>query len=590
MVKPEEKTVKPTKSQQNHQANTSKKKQHEKQEKNKKDMDARHEKLKITSAQKEQVKNERMAVREVQTSRLPEVYLLQQDQQAAAKRAIALDCEFFLDRLTVRIGSTYFTIICKSEADQEGYFFSQYPDRDYCDVVERHKFNKCNSRGSVNARDMVCFESSKLPGLYLYAYRSSSELGIWRLAYVRDGDCGLFKGDLDYVQGTSIHHCLMKLIDQTWNSIPDATDFIPPLDDASKPCHASHHSGKGKLCLVAPFITELATSSVFGYSYSKERSEKGMIDDRKRKIGDSTIYKELKGFDCGNKESVTITEIWSKLIQLGHKLQANGFKVKLETRQRSHTYNFDEEYAQIHGTVEVCSVEFANRTESYTLIYSCYSMTYGTPPKTVTGAYGIALLPKEYYVNHYGIYQQYVDANIFICKPFFYKSMCHYNDSTPKNADFLCHTTYLYVGFIFDCWPYNILCNGFSQICNGFSYDGETLKGSIATIKISAVNKQKIGQLKDLFTSSMEDFISNPEEQATTEAVVASKDRSLIRSISFNDKVPHIMQQVGNVFSGITRTLSQGGNKSHKKIKTQRKRTKRKTQKRRSYSIFRSNK
>ena len=157
MVKPEEKTVKPTKSQQKHQANTSKKTQ----EKNKKDMDARHQKLKITSAQKEQVENERMAVREVQTSRLPEVHILQQDQQAAALQAIALDCEFFLDILTVRIGSTYFTIICKSEADQEGYFFSQDPNPDYCDVVERHKFNKCNSRGSVNARDMVCFKSNK---------------------------------------------------------------------------------------------------------------------------------------------------------------------------------------------------------------------------------------------------------------------------------------------------------------------------------------------------------------------------------------------------------------------------------------------
>jgi hypothetical protein len=556
---------KPTKSEQNHpQSNISKKTQ----KKNKKDMDARHQKLKITSAQKEQVKNERMAVWKVQTSRLPEVHILQQDQQAAAFQSIALKCEFFSDKLKVRIGSTYFTIICKSEADQEGYFFSENPD--YCDVVERHKFNRCNSKGSVNARDMVCFTSSKLRG-YLYAYRSSSELGIWRLAYVRDGDCGLFKGDLDYVQGTSIHHCLMKLIDETWNSIPDATDFIPPLSNASKPCHAYHQDGKGKLCLVPPFITELASSIIFG-NYSKERSEKGMIDDRKRKIGDSTIYKELKGFDCGNKESVTITEIWSKLIQLGHKLQENGFKINLETREHSHTYNFDEEYAKIHGTVEVWSVELNSRTESYTLVYSCYSMTYGSPPKTVTGAYGIALLPKEYYVNHYGIYQQYVDANIFICKPFFYKSMCHYNDSTKQNADFLCHTTYLYVGFIFDCWPYNTFCT--------FSYNGGTLEESIANI-ISGINTDP---LKSLF--SMKDFISNPEEQSAA----ASKSPDLIRSISFNDKVPYIMQQVGNVFSGISRTLSQGGNKSHKKIKSHKKRTKRKTQKRRSYSIFRSNK
>jgi hypothetical protein len=459
--------------------------------------------------------------------------------------------------LSITIDGITFTIICKSEADQGPYLFSNYPD--YCDVVKMHELNRCNPHGLINARDMVCFTSSALPGVYLYAYRSSSELGIWRLAYVRNGDCGLFKGDLDYVQGTSIHHCLMKLIDENWDRIPDATDFIPPLDDASKPCHAYHQNERGKLCLVPPFITKP------GLFVTQNRPEKDMIDDPRRRITGNIFDRTLERFDCGNKDTATIAQIWGRLTQLGQRLQQI---YELGTQKRSHTYKFDEDYANIHGTVEVWSVELNSKdrtTNSYTLIYSCYTIRYGTPSKTVKGAYGIALLPKKYSVNNYGIYTQYVNANVFICKPFFYKSMCHYKDTA--YTQLLCHTTYLYVGFIFDCWPYN-------QLCGGFSYGSEELQTLIQTISEGSNQNRLLTLFQD------EPLISNPEVEATIEAT----STDLIRSISFNGEL--IGQYVGRV-------LSFGGNKSHKKGKTQKKRTKRtkrKTQKRRPYSIFRSNK
>jgi hypothetical protein len=294
---------------------------------------------------------------------------------------------------SITIDGITFTIICKSEADQGPYLFSNR--HDYCDVVKMHKLNKCNPYGLINARDMVCFTSSALPGVYLYAYRSSSELGIWRLAYVRNGDCGLFKGDLDYVQGTSIHYSLMKLINENWYSIPLARDFIPPLVDASKPCHAYHQDGQGNLCLVPPFITE--PNTFFG---TQNRAEKDMIDNSDRRINDSIFDRGLKGFDCGNKDTATIAQIWGQLTQLGGHLQ-KGFT--LGSQKHSHTYNFDEDYANIHGTVEVWSVELNSidsTTNSYTLIYSCYKITYGNPKKTVKGAYGIALLPSDYSVNN----------------------------------------------------------------------------------------------------------------------------------------------------------------------------------------------
>ena len=489
------------------------------------------------------------------------------------------DCEFFPKNLEVRIGITRFTIICKSVADQGPYLFSNNPD--YCDVVKMHELNRCNPRGLINARDMVCFTSSALPGVYLYAYRSSSELGIWRLAYVRNGDCGLFKGDLDYVQGTSIHHCLMKLIDENWDSIPLARDFIPRLVDASKPCHAYHQDGQGNLCLVPPFITK---PGLFGIT---DRPEKSMIDDPRRRITGSIFDTTLQRFDCGNKDTATIADIWGKLRELGGILNR---AFTLGTPEVKHTYNFDEKYAKINGTITVCSVELnsnqGNET-SYTLIYSCYDITYGNPKKRVKGAYGIALLPKEYYVNKYGIYERYVNANVFICKPFFYKSMCHYKDTA--YTQLLCHTTYLYVGFIFDCWPYN-------QLCGGFSYHNPELQKLIHTISEGS-NKHR---LLTLFQDKP--LISNPEVAREVENIEATSKTS-IRSLSINDiNIDNLAEMLGIDRSSsigalvgpiLNRTFSDGGNKSHRKGKSHKKRTKRtkrKTQKRRSYSIFRSNK
>jgi hypothetical protein len=489
------------------------------------------------------------------------------------------DCEFFPKNLEVRIGNITFTIICKSEADQGPYLFSKAPD--YCDVVKMHELNKCNPRGLINARDMVCFTSSELPGVYLYAYRSSSELGIWRLAYVRNGDCGLFKGDLDYVQGTSIHHCLMKLIDENWDRIPDATDFIPPLVDARKPCHAYHQNGQGNLCLVPPFITKP------GFVGTQNRPEKDMIDDHRRRITGSIFDRGLLGFDCGNRDTATIAQIWGQLRKLGTHLQT---VFTLGTPEVKHTYKFDEKYAKINGTITVCSVELNSNQgneQSYTLIYSCYTITYGNPKKIVKGAYGIALLPKEYYVNKYGIYERYVNANVFICKPFFYKSMCHYKDTA--YTQLLCHTTYLYVGFIFDCWPYN-------QLCGGFSYDNSELQLLIQTI--SDIRNQT--SLLTLFQDKP--LISNPEVAREVENIEAMRPTS-IRSLSINDiNIDNLAEMLGIHRSSsigalvgkvLNRTFSDGGNKSHRKGKSHKKRTKRtkrKTQKRRPYSIFRSNK
>ena len=441
---------------------------------------------------------------------------------------------------SITIDDITFTILCKSEQDDEAYDF---PEKDTnscsCDIKEQYiahskKYpNRCNIKQTLNSRDMVCFESNRVPGVYLYAYRSSSELGIWRLGYTRDGDCGLFKGELDYVQGTLIHHELMAHINTNWANIPLATSVIPTL--LKKPCHASQRNGK--ICLQQPFITD---------------EEKRMIDARDRCDAGSFFsftpnpFSSLKT-ECSNRFQTPLIEIWTELKTLGEKLESSQFR--LENYEPINQYTFNETFAGINANIEIRSVLLTNDSISYILIYCVYEAVY--TDNKVTGSYGIALLPSDYSVNRYGIYTCYKQAKMFICKPFFYNSMCHYTDT--KQQSFLCQHTYLYAGFIFNCWPYNALCT--------FSYEGPVLQAI-------EVLRQQLPELREASLNTLYNV-------SLTGSSANAQIQYLARSLT-----TIVKRLIGGKKSNKTA-------KSHKYKKSQKKR---KTQKRRSYSIFRSNK
>ena len=64
-------------------------------------------------------------------------------------------------------------------------------------------------------------------------------------------------------------------------------------------------------------------------------------------------------------------------------------------------YQFNETYAKIRATVRIHTVELHHNTntqEKYVLIFCVYTATYNDNI-TVTGSYGIALLPINYRAN-----------------------------------------------------------------------------------------------------------------------------------------------------------------------------------------------
>jgi hypothetical protein len=288
-----------------------------------------------------------------------------------------------------------------------------------------------------------------------------------------------------------------------------------------------------------------------------------MIDDRARCVEESifsfsfmstpTNPFDLLTTTCSMRDKKPLNQIWGELTSFGENLQ----KIyELRDQELINEYIFNETYAGIEAKIQICSVTLKNPTISYVLIYCVYTAHYsynkdtGLYDNEVQGSYGIALLPSNYSVNDYGIYTCYKQAKMFICKPFFYNSMCHPKETEQKSL--LCQKLYLYAGFIFDCWPYNALCT--------FSYKGPVLPQAIEALRKQIPELSK-ASLNMLYSASL------PGSSVSTQI------QGLARSLT----------TIIRPLIGGKNTKSHKHKKSHKKRKSQKKR---KT----TYSIFRSNK
>jgi len=81
-----------------------------------------------------------------------------------------------------------------------------------------------NTKGFIETRNKVLIQSvsnKTKKGMKFMAYTSLSELGCWRLCFIRTSDCGLDKFD-NYLQATQIHPELQKFIWKKWDTIPYA--------------------------------------------------------------------------------------------------------------------------------------------------------------------------------------------------------------------------------------------------------------------------------------------------------------------------------------------------------------------------------
>jgi glycosyltransferase involved in cell wall biosynthesis len=124
---------------------------------------------------------------------------------------------------SIEINGILFTLLCKSVADNLVYEIQKTRKYEYDRHREAGRLNIRNLRDIVKFTSRSIISRSSEDEKILYGYRSTSELGIWRLGYLEPKRCDLNKFSLDYVQGTLLHHLLQGLINNKFNELP----FIP---------------------------------------------------------------------------------------------------------------------------------------------------------------------------------------------------------------------------------------------------------------------------------------------------------------------------------------------------------------------------
>ena len=93
------------------------------------------------------------------------------------------------------------------------------------------------------------------------------------------------------------------------------------------------------------------------------------------------------------------------------------------------------------------------------LVYCKYQLEYSEQHIPVSGCYGIALLKSDKSaVNKYGLYESFIDAGIYICKPIVYAKKRDDEEEEEELKKRRCSKRYVYVGDRYDhIFPYGEL-------------------------------------------------------------------------------------------------------------------------------------
>ena len=354
--------------------------------------------------------------------------------------------------MSIEIDGIRFTLLCKSVADNLTYKINEETRPDAWGCHRDIGFTRID-----NLRDIVKFTSTSIRGTKtLYAYRSTSELGIWRLGYLERKRCSLNEFSLDYVQGTLLHHLLQKFINENFETLP----FISEPEGKPKP-----GSGSGtiletsNLNLYNKGLTEaqihdpefLKTHKFILLDFSTDEDTHAINSDRKLELEPFSSI----GIKCDTKTKETIIRD-----ELG--ILSSNIKSAYHIANNEHItdYRFEEPNENIWDcTISIFKVDLikneGNPDSNVILVYCKYVMEYGTAHNRVSGCFGIALL-KNTTVNEYGLYSQFIDAGIYICKPIDYSSR-FLGDKTRRE----CSDRYTFVGDRYDnVFPYSELLDG----------------------------------------------------------------------------------------------------------------------------------
>jgi hypothetical protein len=402
---------------------------------------------------------------------------------------------------SIVINNITFTLINKSKENINTYINTD-PSILECIQIRDNLPKVPDNVKFKDSRDLIHFTSKKGENIrFLNSYRSISELGIWRLAYHGHSKHGkkyncvtydkMNRKTEDYVQSTVIHHKLQKFFTENFESIP----FV------------KHEETFNELIRPDGMNDETyAKNSMLNLSYPTD-DDIAMIDNVLR----CKIVKPFNQFisdgipKCGTPINHEDKDIITKFKSISDKIE-NKYEAINNSSVRKFIYK--NSFKSIIDKIHNCDTTMyeinlytykdtkrPNTQDDVILIYCKYVVDYETKTggiKTVTGCYGVALIPfrsRDNNINDYGIYLEFIPAGKFICKPFDYQRQCI---NIKENN--ICGDYYAYIGNIYnDMYPYSKLAaldDLDDTILSGGKQNFKTLKHK--TIKHKTIKYKKL--------------------------------------------------------------------------------------------------
>jgi hypothetical protein len=290
-----------------------------------------------------------------------------------------------------------------------------------------------------------------------WAYRSNSELGMWRFCITRAKDIsslrdyGWYKGKYDYVQSTLLHFTLQNFINENLDMIPFDEELSKSNYEMTNACVCSVNSSKCKTIQTVK-----------------------IIDNPERIISESPFkdinYKdESLGIGCGRLDNTetTYSQLSGVLREFTEQFRNEYDITNIKLLTHNYLFTF---IGIIHIEGDIYSVELHRKTprpESKTNSVLLYFMVaklktsivdethrfYQNITKICGKDYHVfpfLIVPSDARINEIGLYDKYIPCGLYICKLFDY-SMTNAEQCTKEEVETgRCSQQYSYIGNRYD--------------------------------------------------------------------------------------------------------------------------------------------
>jgi hypothetical protein len=331
-----------------------------------------------------------------------------------------------------------------------------------------------------NHRDVVKIKSVDSNGqqYIFWAYRSNSEMGLWRLGMF---DETFYKG-VDYVQTTLIHLDLQIFINNNLNNIPyDNMNYmnLDNFDNRVEECYCLNR--------IEDFEDE------FSEDVCDMKVISQIVDDNRRIIYEppfENMYFNKGNVDCGKIiDKYTNQEYLNTYMNNFSKLFESEFDYEEETKVFEYNFVFEE---TINITNQIYSVKLTkkpdkkitnprnNKTNEIILYFDVAYLKENETLKDTHPFYEnitkICKMPMHIFpflittttsqINSIGLYSHYVFAGPYLCKLFDYSSNRNKQCTLTEEKEYKCTRNYSYIGNRYlDLFPLKNILENIRQRC-----------------------------------------------------------------------------------------------------------------------------